>query len=106
MVMVANDYIGTELARPTAFVLSLIVNQSPFTPSQQWKGAKVMSKASDKLEAIQVWSKPEPNPKGWDEVDGIKLPPITWTEPQPVVIPQVILDVLTAKPKPTRKPRK
>jgi len=65
-------------------VLSLIVNQSPFTPSQQWKGAKVMSKASDKLNDIQVWAKPI----------------------QPVVIPDEIIKVLTVKAKPTRKPRK
>jgi len=41
-----------------------------------------MSKATDKLQAIEIWSKP------------IEL-----------VIPQAILDVLTVK-KPNRKPRK
>lgn len=81
-----------------------------------------MSTAIDKLNAIEVWidtgwvdsqAKPiqpivipqeildvlKPNPKGWDEVDGVKLPSITWAD-------ETKLDTRVTKTKLTRKLRK
>jgi len=76
-----------------------------------------MSTATDKLNAVQVWSQcPKCGDTGISETslnihgDIVRVRcdcPIGQREiKRPPRVPQVILDVLTAKPKPTRKPRK
>ncbi len=71
------------------------------------EGCLLMSTATDKLNDIQVWSNSCDCHPDMPKLQCIRYLTGECDEPiQPVVIPQAILEVLTAKPKPIRKPRK